>query len=89
MTLETMTKEEIIEITNNAISEEFEFELEDMVPTAHLYEDLGLDSLDAVDLVLVLEKAFGVKLRNQPEIKEVRTLNDIYELIIRLQKIAA
>lgn len=89
MTLETMTKEEIITIANNAISEEFEFELEDMVPTAHLYQDLGLDSLDAVDLVLVLEKAFAVKLRNQPEIKEVRTLNDIYELIIHLQKIAA
>lgn len=89
MTLVTMTKDEIINITNNAISEEFEFELEDMTPTAHLYEDLGLDSLDAVDLVLVLEKAFSVKLRNQPEIKEVRTLNDIYTLILQLQQAAA
>ncbi|OBQ50145.1 acyl carrier protein [Halodesulfovibrio spirochaetisodalis] len=83
-----MTKEEIIAITNKAISDEFEFELEDMVPTAHLYEDLGLDSLDAVDLVLVLEKAFGVKLRNQPEVKEVRTLEDIYQLIMQLQQTA-
>ncbi|WP_231895556.1 acyl carrier protein [Halodesulfovibrio spirochaetisodalis] len=88
MTLATMTKEEIIAITNKAISDEFEFELEDMVPTAHLYEDLGLDSLDAVDLVLVLEKAFGVKLRNQPEVKEVRTLEDIYQLIMQLQQTA-
>lgn len=89
MTLATMTKEEIIEITNKAISDEFEFDLEQMVPTAHLYEDLGLDSLDAVDLVLVLEKAFGVKLRNQPEVKEVRTLEDIYKLIVQLQQAAA
>lgn len=89
MTLATMTKEEVIEITNNAISEEFEFELEDMVPTAHLYEDLGLDSLDAVDLVLVLEKAFGVKLRNHPEIKEIRTVEDIYNLVMQLQQAAA
>lgn len=89
MTLATMTKEEIIEITNKAISDEFEFDLEDMTPTAHLYEDLGLDSLDAVDLVLVLEKAFSVKLRNQPEIKEVRTLEDIYTLIMQLQQTAA
>ncbi|MEZ0576931.1 acyl carrier protein [Halodesulfovibrio aestuarii] len=89
MTLATMTKEEIIEITNNAISDEFEFDLEQMVPTAHLYKDLGLDSLDAVDLVLLLEKSFGVKLRNQPEVKEVRTLEDIYKLIMQLQQDAA
>ena len=89
MILATMTEKEIVEITNKAISDEFEFDLEQMTPTAHLYEDLGLDSLDAVDLVLVLEKAFGVKLRNQPEVKEVRTLEDIYKLIWQLQQTAA
>ncbi|KAF1074909.1 acyl carrier protein [Halodesulfovibrio sp. MK-HDV] len=89
MTLTTMTEKEVIEITNKAISDEFEFDLEQMIPTAHLYKDLGLDSLDAVDLVLVLEKAFGVKLRNQPEVKEVRTLEDIYKLILQLQQAAA
>jgi acyl carrier protein len=36
-----------------------------------------------------LEKAFGVKLRNQPEVKEVRTLEDIYKLILQLQQAAA
>jgi acyl carrier protein len=89
VTLTTMTEKEVIEITNKAISDEFEFDLEQMIPTAHLYKDLGLDSLDAVDLVLVLEKAFGVKLRNQPEVKEVRTLEDIYKLILQLQQAAA
>ena len=89
MILATMTEKEIIEITNKAISDEFEFDLEQMIPSAHLYKDLGLDSLDAVDLVLVLEKAFGVKLRNQPEVKEVRTLEDVYKLILQLQQTAA
>ena len=89
MTLATMTEKEIVEITNKAISDEFEFDLEQMIPSAHLYKDLGLDSLDAVDLVLVLEKAFGVKLRNQPEVKEVRTLEDVYKLILQLQQTAA
>ena len=89
MTLATMTEKEIVEITNKAISNEFEFDLEQMIPSAHLYKDLGLDSLDAVDLVLVLEKAFGVKLRNQPEVKEVRTLEDVYKLILQLQQTAA
>jgi len=89
VTLATMTEKEIVEITNKAISDEFEFDLEQMIPSAHLYKDLGLDSLDAVDLVLVLEKAFGVKLRNQPEVKEVRTLEDVYKLILQLQQTAA
>ncbi len=81
-----MTKEEIVSITNEAICEEFEFDMEKMTPEAHLYTDLGLDSLDAVDLVLVLEKAFKVKLRNQPEVKEVRTLEDVYDLIQKLMQ---
>lgn len=80
-----MTLTEISDIANAAIAEEFELELEDMLPTSNLYEDLGLDSLDAVDLVLVLENAFSVKLRNMPEIKEVRTLEDVYTLIDSLQ----
>lgn len=80
-----MTLTEISDIANKAIAEEFELELEEMHATSNLYEDLGLDSLDAVDLVLVLENAFSVKLRNMPEIKEVRTLEDIYTLIDSLQ----
>lgn len=80
-----MTRSEIISIANSAIAEEFELELEDMVGEATLYEELGFDSLDAVDLVLVLERSFGVKLRNNEAVKEVRTLNDIYNLIENLQ----
>lgn len=80
-----MTRSEIITIANNAIAEEFELELEDMVPEAKLYEELGFDSLDAVDLVLILERSFGVKLRNNEAVKEVRTLDDIYNLIENLQ----
>ncbi|MGL1933223.1 MAG: acyl carrier protein [Desulfotalea sp.] len=80
-----MTRSEIINIANNAIAEEFELELDVMVPEAQLYQELGFDSLDAVDLVLVLERSFGVKLRNNEEVKEVRTLGDIYDLIEKLQ----
>lgn len=76
-----MTSEDIKTIVNNALIEEFELEAEAMLPEAHLFNDLGLDSLDAVDMVIVLEKAFGVKLRDEKAIREIRTLGDLYAFI--------
>ncbi len=45
----------------------------------------GWDSLDAVDLVVAMEKAFGVKLANEEAVKSVRTVGDLHELIINLK----
>lgn len=81
-----MTQQEIIEIVNNSLAEEFELELEDMKPEAHLYKDLGLDSLDAVDLVIVLEQAFSRKLRDEKAIQKIQTLGDLYAFIEEKQK---
>jgi acyl carrier protein len=76
-----MTSEEIKTIVNNALIEEFELEADAMLSEAHLFNELGLDSLDAVDMVIVLEKAFGVKLRDEKAIREIRTLGDLYAFI--------
>lgn len=81
-----MTQQEIIEIVNNSLAEEFELEPEDMKPEAHLYKDLGLDSLDAVDLVIVLEQAFSRKLRDEKAIQKIQTLGDLYAFIEEKQK---
>ena len=72
---------EIIDTVNTALAEEFELDAEAMQPEAHLFNDLGLDSLDAVDMVIVLEKAFGCKLRDEQAIREIRTLGDLYAFI--------
>lgn len=73
------------------LEEEFELDPEDLVPDANLYEDLGLDSLDAVDMVVALEKAFGVKFRNEEALRQVRTIADLFQLIkdIRDSKVDA
>jgi len=75
-------RQRIIEV----ISEEFELEPAQLVPEATLYDDLGLDSLDAVDMVVAMEKSFGVKLANEEAIKAVRTMDDLCRLIISLKK---
>jgi acyl carrier protein len=77
-----VTDEEIIEIINTSLAEEFELDLEKMVPEALLYDDLGLDSLDRVDTVIVLEHAFKFKIRDEGAIREIITLGDIHRFVI-------
>ena len=75
--------QQVIEV----IAEEFELDPEELTPEATLYDDLGLDSLDAVDMVVALEKSFGVKLANEEAIKAVRTMGDLFELISSLKPV--
>jgi len=79
-----ITREEIIKQTNDALKKEFEFKDEQLVPTAQLKDDLCLDSLDAVDMVVVLEQKFGVTLRQGYDLRTIVTLNDLYDFIEKL-----
>ena len=81
-----MTDNEVIEIINNEMISEFELDPEAMKPEAQLVQDLGMDSLDFVDLVVVIQNAFGVKLREDPRVREVRTLGDIHKLVIEKKR---
>jgi len=80
-----MTEEQIRRQVVKTIAEEFELDPASLVPEATLYDDLGLDSLDAVDLVVAMEKAFGVKLANEEAVKAVRTMDDLFVLITSLK----
>ncbi len=77
-----MTDQQIVERINTSLAEEFELELSEMTPDTTLYDDLGLDSLDTVDMVIVLEGAFGFKIREEEAIREIRTLGDIHRFVI-------
>jgi len=77
-----MTDQEIIELINSSLAEEFELDPAAMTPDASLYEELELDSLDTVDMVIVLEGAFGFKIREEEAIREIRTLGDIHRFVI-------
>jgi len=81
-----MTDQEIIELINSSLAEEFELDLADMIPEANLYEDLELDSLDTVDMVIVLEGAFNFKIREEEAIREIRTLSDIHRFVIEKKR---
>lgn len=76
-----MTDQEIMEKVNRVFIEEFEIEASETRAEANIFEDLGLDSLDIVDLVVGLQKAFGVNIRDEESVRNIRTLGDIYEFI--------
>lgn len=77
-----MTDREIIALIDTTLVNEFELNADDMAAEASLKDDLGLDSLDRVDMVIVLEKAFGFKMGEEEAIKAIRTLGDIHAFVI-------
>lgn len=81
-----MTNEEIIEKIKQTLAAEFEVSVETMTPEAPLMETLDLDSLDMVDVVVLLEKNFGFT-ATQQDFLGVHTFQDFYNLVInRLNK---
>jgi len=80
-----MIDQEIISKINKVFEESFEIEKERLKPEAHIFTDLGLDSLDIVDLVVALQNSFGVKIRNEEKVRDIRTLQDIYQFIASLK----
>ena len=73
-------------MVNRSLINEFELDPGAMTPEAHLVEDLGFDSLDFVDVVVVLQQAFGVTLREEPRVRGVRTLGDLHRLVIEKKR---
>jgi acyl carrier protein len=82
----TMTDIEIIEQINTSLAEEFELNREVLKPGALILDDLELDSLDIVDMVVVLENAFQFKIREEEALREIRTLGDIHNFVLTKRK---
>lgn len=75
-----MTIEEIKEKVENILVEEFEIEQDKLQPEALLKQDVGIDSLDFVDIVVAIEREFGFKPSTQ-DLKQVKTLGELYTFI--------
>lgn len=75
-----MTKNEIIEKVNRLLVDEFEIEASLLTPEALLKQDLEIDSLDFVDIVVLIDREFGFKPKAE-ELKTVKSLQDFYDYI--------
>ncbi len=76
-----MTSSEIIEKINAFLVEEFEVNAEKIHPDANLRDTLQLDSLDYIDLVVVIESNFGFKVKPE-DFTGIQTFQQFYDYVI-------
>jgi len=77
-----MQNEEIIKKINQLLVEEIEIDEAQITPAADLKKDLGIDSLDFVDLFVIIENNFGFKMKAE-EMSDIKKLDDFYAYVIR------
>ena len=75
-----MNRSEIEQKVNDFLIDEMEIDADKLHPDALLKEDLGIDSLDFVDIVVIVDKLFGFKIKPE-EMKTVKTLSQFYDYI--------
>ncbi|MCR4573855.1 MAG: acyl carrier protein [Lentisphaeria bacterium] len=79
-----MNREKIIQLINKIFVDKFELNPEDLTPEKKIFEDLELDSLDIVDLITGLQHTFQIQLRDNKELLQIRTLQDVYDLVEKI-----
>jgi acyl carrier protein len=79
------TREDIFSVLREALVELFEIPAERVVPAAHLYTDLEIDSIDAIDLLDHIKRETGYKLAAE-NFRTVRTVQDVVDAVMEQQK---
>ncbi len=78
-----MTQQEIFEKIQEMLANLFEIEKSEITLESKLFEELELDSIDAIDLVVKLQKTIGKKIMPE-EFKSVRTVQDVVDVVYKL-----
>ena len=73
-----MDKQQMLEKLRDLLESEFDIERADITSEALLYDDLGLDSIDAVDLMAWIVKLTGKRM-SPDAFKNVRTVGDLID----------
>ncbi len=77
------TKEQIFEELKNILHEELEVEEDLIKGEANLFEDLELDSIDAVDIAVRMQRFTDKKLSPE-EFKQIKTVDDVVNAVLAL-----
>ena len=79
-----MNREKFIQLINKIFVDKFELNPVDLTPEKKIFEDLELDSLDIVDLITGLQHTFQIQLRDNKELLQIHTLQDVYDLVEKI-----
>ena len=75
-----MIRQEIINQVNSLLEEEFEVEQSEFAPDANLKETLGLDSINLVDLIALVQLTYKITIPVE-DLKKIETFNSLYDYI--------
>ena len=79
-----MTEQEVRTLLTDALVNLFEIEPERIKPETNLYEDLEIDSIDAIDLIDHIKRETGRKLQAE-DFRNVRTVEDVVQAVLKVQ----
>ncbi len=79
-----MTEQKIQTLLTEALEELFEIDPTEVTLESNLYEDLDIDSIDAIDLIDYIKRKTGHKLQAD-DFRSVRTVSDVIQAIIKIQ----
>ncbi len=80
-----MSRDEVVVKVNDFLIDEFELEEIQLNPKALMKEDLDIESLDFVDIAVIIERDFGLKVTSEQMIK-IKKLEDLYNFILEHSK---
>jgi len=75
------TQEEVYEKIKAVLVDEFEVDESDISMEANLFTDLELDSLDAIDLMVTIDKELDIEIKTE-EMQDMRTIQDVHDFIV-------
>ncbi|WP_040977074.1 acyl carrier protein [Necropsobacter massiliensis] len=78
-----MTEQEIQQVLTDALVSLFEVDAAQITPETNLYEELEIDSIDAIDLIDYIKRQTGYKLQAE-DFRNVRTVKDVIEAVKRI-----
>lgn len=80
-----MSEKKIEQYLHKILVEQFDVDPANLSPDVHMFDDLGIDSIDAVDLLVYLKDFTGIRIPPD-EFKNVRTLGDVVSVVQTLTK---
>lgn len=80
-----MTEQQIQTLLTEALVSLFEIDPNKIKPETNLYEDLEIDSIDAIDLIDHIKRQTGYKLRPD-DFRNVRTVNDVVQAVLKMSQ---
>jgi acyl carrier protein len=75
-----MDKEDIIKTINSLLIKEFELEDKELTPGTNLKDDLGLESLDFVDIAVMIKKNYAIQMKGK-DVISIKNLGELYNFI--------